>query len=150
MKTAGADGSLPRMLVTFLLGSVWAAWSLIILPRVEANGYLPAPSMNVLPDLLLVFGPFPLSVYAVLVLSGSTSWRGSVIGERRQSPARFCRYVLTLLLGAALTGLAVSVYRLVTSESLSTTRVETGAVFLLAALGALWFPEYGVLRQRSG
>ena len=73
MKTAGADGSLPRMLVTFLLGSVWAAWSLIILPRVEANGYLPAPSMNVLPDLLLVFGPFPLSVYAVLLLSALLS-----------------------------------------------------------------------------
>jgi hypothetical protein len=137
------------MLVTFLLGSVSSAWSMIILPRAEANGYLPAPSMNLLPNLMLGVGPFALSVYAVLVLSGSMSWRGSVIGERRQSPARFCRYVLTLFLGAALTGLAVEVYRLVTSESLARTHVDMAAVFLLDALVALWFPEYGVLRQRS-
>jgi hypothetical protein len=149
VKTAGAAGSLPRMLVTFLLGSVLSAWTLIILPRAEANGYLPAPSMNLLPTLMWVDGPFALSVYAVLILSGSTSWRGSVIGERRRSLALFCRYVLILFLGAALTGLAVEVYRLVTSESRSRTHLDTGAVFLLAALVALWFPEYGVLRQRS-
>jgi hypothetical protein len=107
VKTAGAAGSLPRMLVTFLLGSVLSAWTLIILPRAEANGYLPAPSMNLLPTLMWVDGPFALSVYAVLILSGSTSWRGSVIGERRRSLALFCRYVLILFLGAALTGLAV-------------------------------------------
>jgi hypothetical protein len=73
VKTAGAAGSLPRMLVTFLLGSVGSAWTLIILPRAEANLYLLAPSMNLLPNLMLVDGPFALSVYAVLLLSALLS-----------------------------------------------------------------------------
>jgi hypothetical protein len=149
VKSAGAAGSLRRMLVTFFLGSVWCAWSMIILPRAEAYGYLPASSINILLSLLLVGGPFVLSVYVVVVLSGSMSWKGHTIGEGRQSVERFWRHMLIFFLGAALTGLAVSVSRLLTSELLSTTCLGIGAVFLadVLVLVALWL--YNVWRTSA-
>jgi hypothetical protein len=121
---------------------------MLFLPRAVAYGYLPTWSMNLVPVLLLVDGPVVLSLYAVLLLSGWISWNGSVIGEGRQSRECFFRYVLILVFSAALTGLAILVSGLFKSEFASTTYVAAGGTFLLALLVALWFPKYGVLRQR--
>jgi hypothetical protein len=137
-------------LITFLLGSVTCGWSMIILPHALASGYLPASFMGLLPSLVLVNGPFFLSLYAAMILSGSTSWNGSVIGEKQKSLALFFRYLNILILGASLTGLACSGFRLVTSESVRTTYIYTftGPSFLFGVLLSLWSPKGGILRKK--
>lgn len=149
MNKAGRLGSLQSVLVTLLMGSVPTGWAMIILPRALSRGYLPVSSMNFLTSQILVAGPFVLSIYAVMVLSESRSWYGSRIGDKQRSVECFRRYVHVWLFGAALTGLACSVFGVVTSDSsLSTVHMSAGAASLLAVLVSLWGPKGGILSQK--
>jgi len=149
MKNARGLSSFQSAFITFLIGSVTCGWSMCLLPHALVNGYLPASFARLPTSLVLVDGPLALSAYAVLILSGSTSWNGSVIGDRRESLERLYRYLNILLLGASLTGLACSGFRLVTSELFRTTYIYTGAIFLFLVLVSLWSPKGGVLRQKQ-
>ena len=95
-----------------------------------------------------MIGPYTVALYSVLVLSGSTSWNGSVIGDRQESLERFYCYMNICLLGIGLTGLACSAFDLMASELFSATYMFTGAVFLLIALISLWSPKGGLLKQK--
>ena len=150
MKNARGLSPFQNALITFLLGSVTCGWSLIILPHLFASGYMPASSTRSFPilDLVLVDAPFFLALYAASVLSGSISWNGAVIGEKQKSVELFWRYLSILVLGASVTGLACSVFRLATSEVLRTTHMYTGAAFLFGVLASLWSPMGGLLRQK--
>ncbi len=145
MKNAGLTSS-KSALVTFLLGLLSCGWTMIVGPVALTRGYVSFPSF-----FAVAFTPFMLSTYAVVVLSGSRSWYGSMIGDKQQSLDRFRRYMLIWVLGAALVGLAFSVFHLLTSdESSQTIHMYASAGFLLMVLVSLWAPKFGVLRQRVG
>jgi len=148
VKNAEGTHSSQGALVTFLIGSVACGWSMIIVPQALARGYLPAASSHLLPSLILVVGPYAVALYSVLVLSGSTSWNGSVIGDRQESLERFYCHMNICLLGIGLTGLSFSVVYLMVYESFSATHMFSGTVFLLIVLISLWSPKGGVLKPK--
>ena len=143
MKNTGLTSS-KTVLVILLLGSMSSVWSLMFVPVAITRGYVEVPSF-----FAVAFWPFMLSIYAVLVLSGSRSWNGSMIGDKQQSLDRFRRYMLIWVLGAALVGFAFSVFHLLTSdESSQRIHMYASAGFLLLILFSLWAPKIGVLRHR--
>lgn len=113
MKNAGLT-SAKNALVTFLLGFLSCGWNMMVVPVALTRGYVDESSASFF---AAMFAPFLLSIYAVVVLSGSRSWNGSMIGDKQQSLDRFRRYMGVWILGGSLTGLAVSGFRLLTSES---------------------------------
>ena len=133
-------------LVTFLLGLLSCAWSMIVGPVALTRGCVSFPSY-----FAVAFTPSILSIYAIAVLSGSKSWYGRMIGDKQQSLDRFRRYMGIWVLGAALVGLGFSVFHLLTSDD-SSQRIHmyTSAGFLLFVLVSLWAPKIGVLRNRRG
>ena len=139
MKNADLTSKSAR--VTFLLGLLSCAWTMIVGPVALTRGYVSFPSF-----FAVAFTPFILSIYAVAVLSGSKSWYGRMIGDKQESLDRFRRYISIWLLGAALVGLAFSVFHLLTSDD-SSQRIHmyTSAGFLFAVLVSLWAPK-GILR----
>ena len=143
MKNAGLTSS-QSALVTFFLGLLSCVWSMTVGPIALNRGYVSFPSF-----FAVAFTPAMLSIYAVVVLSGSRSWKGSMIGDKQQSLDRFRRYMFIWALGGALVGLAFSVFHLLTSdESSQTIHMYTSAGFLLLVLVSLWAPKFGVLRHR--
>ena len=131
-------------LVTFLLGFLSCVWSMMVGPVALTRGYVSFPSF-----FAVAFWPFMLSIYAVLVLSESRSWNGSMIGDKQQSLDRFRRYMFIWILGGALVGLAFSVFHLLTSdESSQRIHMYASAGFLLVVLFSLWAPKIGVLKHR--
>ena len=139
-------GHLSKMLVSFLIGSASCAWGMIILPRATAAGYLPPLVLSPLFAISLTVGPYVIALYIVLFLSG---WRTLLArGEHRQAQELFFRYAIVLFLGAALTGFAFSVFKVITSHFTSTAQIGTGVAFLFAVLVTLWFPKFGVLMDR--
>jgi hypothetical protein len=141
MKNAGLTSS-QSALVTFLLGLLSCVWSMTVGPVALTRGYVSFPSF-----FAVALTPTMLSIYAVVVLSGSRSWNGSMIGNKQQSLDRFRRYVCIWLLGAALTGFAFSGFRLLTSSS-ERIHVYASAGFLLCILASLWAPKGGILRHK--
>lgn len=148
MKNACGTGSFQRMSVTFVIGSLTSAWSMIVMPRVLASGHMSSPSAIFLPGMILVIGPYALSLYAVMLLSGSTSWNGRMIEDGQQATKRLYSYLNIWFLGASLSGLTCSILRLITTESYSTIYVFTGLAFLVVSLASLWSPGWGLLRQK--
>jgi hypothetical protein len=128
----------------FLIGAASMGWIAVVLPGALAIGLLPVLPVGYVT--VLAIGPTFLSTYAVALLSKSRSWSGAVIGEREQSLKRFRRYMLLWILGAALTGLASSSFRLVTSETYSTVYLGTDVICLFGVIVSLWSPKGGILR----
>ena len=145
MKNAQLTSS-QTALVTFLMGVVSCAWSMVLVPVALTRGYVEVSSASFFATM---FAPFALSIYAVVVLSGSRSWNGSIIGNKQESLDRFRRYMGFWVLGGALIGLACSGFRLLTSdESSQTIHMYASAGFLLLVLASLWAPRLGILRHR--
>ena len=143
MKNTGFTSS-KTVLVTFLLGLMSSGWNMLVVPVAQTRGYVDVSSASFF---AAMFGPFLLSIYAVSVLSGSKSWYGSMIGDKQQSFDRLRRYMGVWILGGSLTGLAVSGFRLLTSESFQKIHIYASAGFLLGVLASLWAPRIGVLRH---
>ena len=149
MKNTGPTSS-KTVLVILLLGSMSFACSLMFVPVAIARGYVEVSSASYF---AAMFAPFMLGFCAAVVLSGSwRSWYGSMIGDPQQTSDRFQRfqlYNLVWILGGSLTGLAISVFRLLTSYGSSQTfHIYASAGFLLVILVSLWAPKIGVLRHR--
>ena len=145
MKNAGRTSS-KTVLVILLLGSMSFAWTLKFVPFAIARGYVKVSSASYF---AAIFAPFMLGFCVAAVLSGSwRSWYGSKIGDPQQSFDRSQLYMLVWILGIALTGLAFSVFRLLTSYGSSQTfHIYASAGFLLVILVSLWAPKIGVLRH---
>jgi hypothetical protein len=134
-------------LVTFLMGLLLSCWSMMVVPVALTRGYVDV-DVSSASFFAVTFAPFVLSIYAVVVLSGSRSWNGSMIGDKQQSLDRFRRYMGIWILGGALVGLVVSVFHLLTSdESTQRSHMYASAGFLLIVLASLWAPKIGVLRH---
>ena len=145
MKNTGLT-SFKTVLVTLLLGSMSFVWSLKFVPFAIARGYVEVSSASYF---AAIFAPFMLGFCAAVVLSGRwRPWYGSTIGDQQQSFDRFRIYYLVWTLGVALTGLAFSVFRLLTSYGSSQTfHIYASGGFLLIILASLWAPKIGVLRH---